>query len=92
MGEKIVYEAEITGNSAPYKWIAYAKQFNSRPKVAEGESDTFEHACQAASKAAFEVESQRSHSATRETVFLFDAELYPTKKTDVRELEAMVDG
>lgn len=91
MSFKIVYEAEITGDSPPYKWVAYQREPTVRRKIAEGEAETFDDAKRAARDFALDEESQRRHAATKEMILLFEADAVPAR-TDVGELERMVDG
>ena len=90
----IVYEVEVTGDRAPYKWKVYwsGGPAASRSSIgnAEGETDTFAQACDEAMEKAHELELARKHRDRVETVRLFVVEKPKELVVTMDELESMM--
>jgi hypothetical protein len=90
----IVYEVEVTGDRAPYKWKVYRSggPAASRSSIddAEGETDTFAQACDEATERAHELELIRKHRDRVETVCLFVVEKPEELVVTTDELESMM--
>jgi hypothetical protein len=86
---KIVYEVDVIGHEAPFRWKLYRKTgagARSLMTGASGEADTFQDACFAGQERAKHVEHSRVFDSTIEKVVVLVVEDVPVEREEDDEL------